>query len=353
MTLPSHKFWSNKTVLLTGHTGFKGGWLALWLATMGARVAGFALPPTTTPNLFAMLGLANRVDSRFGDIRDAAEIAAVMRETKPQIVFHLAAQPLVRAGYAMPLVTFQTNVMGTAHILEAVREVDSVEVALTITTDKVYRNREWSFPYRETDHLGGHDPYSASKAAAELVATCYRDSFLAGRNVRTATARAGNVIGGGDWSCDRLIPDAIRAWDSGNTLMVRRPAATRPWQHVLDPLSGYLVLAEKLFAKADLPTAFNFGPGGAATADVRTVVELARRGYGRGEVTYGDGSDGPHEANLLALDTSQAQAVLGVKPRWPLDISVQKTMSWYRAVAEGGDAWSICQADIAAFEQDA
>lgn len=343
-------FWRGKRVLLTGHTGFKGGWLALWLHRLGAQVCGVALPPATDrPSLFDAAAIANVTDSHFCDIRDAGALAAIVRQARPEVVLHLAAQPLVRLSYSEPLQTFDTNVMGTANLLDALRGLPDVRVALCITTDKVYRNEEWPHPYRESDALGGHDPYSASKAAAELVAACYRDAFLAAQGVALATARAGNVIGGGDWSEDRLLPDAVRAWQGQIALDIRSPNAVRPWQHVLEPLAGYLRLAEMLWTRPELAGPYNFGPPSQDTATVRDVVELARAAYGSGEVVYGQSAQGPHEAGLLALDTSRARSVLGVASRWSLAQGVANTMQWYRALHEGADARALCDAQIAAY----
>lgn len=348
--VPDSRFWQGKRVLLTGHTGFKGGWLALWLHRLGARVIGISLPPSTHPNLFSLASITDVSDSRFGDIREAKTLIELVRQVAPEIVVHLAAQALVRAGYRQPLETFATNVMGTAHLLESLRGQQSVKVALLITTDKVYRNQEWSYPYRENDVLGGHDPYSASKAASELVAASYRDAFLTEQGVAVATARAGNVIGGGDWSADRLIPDAIRAWESGSPLEIRRPSAIRPWQHVLEPLAGYLVLAERLWRQPELAGAYNFGPETNSVATVREVVELACRVYGRGEIIWGDGLEGPHEAGYLALEISKARKELGVSPRWTLSEAVDHTLNWYRNLTLGIDARSLCLADITDYE---
>ncbi|OWW21306.1 CDP-glucose 4,6-dehydratase [Noviherbaspirillum denitrificans] len=350
--LPSPAFWHSKRVVLTGHTGFKGSWLALWLKRLGAEVRGIALPPDTSPALFKLAGVADEVDSHFCDIRDPA-VGTLIREFQPDIVLHLAAQPLVRAGYRQPLDTFSTNVMGTAHVLDALRGLDCVKVALVVTTDKVYLNREWPYPYREDDTLGGHDPYSASKAASEMVARCYRDAYLAQQGVALATARAGNVIGGGDWSADRLIPDAARAWDAGASLSIRSPNATRPWQHVLEPLAGYLVLAEHLWADASFSGAWNFGPASNDTATVRTVVDMARATLGHGDVIWGDNTDGPHEAGCLALETAKARQQLNLLPRWTLQEAVGRTMRWYRSLSEGADAKALCEADIRDYEAPA
>jgi len=349
----SADFWQGKRVLLTGHTGFKGGWLALWLQQLGAVVTGIALPPNTTPNLFESARVAEGMHSHFGDIRDAAKLTEMVQAARPEVVFHLAAQPLVRASYREPVDTFASNVMGTVHLLDALRGLDSVRVAVMVTTDKVYRNLEHPYPYREDDALGGHDPYSASKAASEIVIASYRDAFLARQGVAIASARAGNVIGGGDWSEDRLIPDALRAWQSGRSLEIRRPQAIRPWQHVLEPLRGYLTLAEKLWHEPERAGAYNFGPLTHEAATVRDVIESAREAYGQGELFYGDGTEGPHEAGWLALETAKARVELGVVPRWSLTETVQRTMAWYRAQHEGRDARALCESEMQAYEADA
>lgn len=349
----SSDFWRGLRVLVTGHTGFKGGWLTFRLNQLGAQVTGISLPPNHQPNLFDALGLGELCDSHFIDIRHPDRLKTEIHRVQPEIVFHLAAQPLVRSSYREPLETFSTNVMGTAHVLEALRGLKTVRVAVMVTTDKVYRNREWPWPYREDDALGGYDPYSASKAACEIVIDSYRQAFLQEQGVAVASARAGNVIGGGDWSEDRLIPDAVRAWQSGQTLHIRRPLAIRPWQHVLEPLAGYLRLAEQLMDKPTLAGAWNFGPPSHEAATVRDVIDLARIAYGAGDVDYGDGSEGPHEAGWLALETAKARLTLGVKPRWPLTEAVTRTMHWYRRLADGADARQLCREDIAAYQADA
>ena len=347
---PDPTFWAGKRVLLTGHTGFKGAWLALWLQHLGARVSGLALPPSTKPNLFSLADVQNAVAHRIVDICDAEGLAAAVRDAKPEIVLHLAAQALVRESYRDPLSTFAANVQGTAHLLDAVRRCGEVRVVVAITTDKVYENLDHALPYRETDVLGGHDPYSASKAACEIVVACYRAAFLNVAGTALASARAGNVIGGGDWAANRLLPDAIRAWSAGHVLQIRRPQATRPWQHVLEPLAGYLVLAQTLWAQPALAGAYNFGPNTHEAASVRTVVELAQAAFGRGETIWGDGTEGPHEAGCLALEIAKARNVLGVEPRWSLTESVRRSVGWYREQLVGADACALCLKDISDYE---
>ncbi len=348
--LPSARFWRGKRVALTGHTGFKGAWTALWLRRLGAEVVGISLPPHTAPNLFELVGGEGLCDSRFQDIRDAGSLGSALRTFGPQVVLHLAAQALVRTSYGDPLDTFATNVQGTANLLEAVRTLDCARVVVAVTTDKVYRQGAKRMSYREGDELGGHDPYSASKAAAEMVIASYRDSFLAARGVGVASARAGNVIGGGDWSADRLLPDAVRAWQRGDALEIRHPQAIRPWQHVLEPLAGYLILAERLWESPGLAQAYNFGPQEASAATVKHVAEMAREAYGSGAISYQNDSRQPHEAEWLALDASKARNVLGVKPRWTLNEAVRRTMQWYLLQREGASARSLCEADFSAYE---
>jgi CDP-glucose 4,6-dehydratase len=346
------EFWRGRRVLLTGHTGFKGGWLAIWLARMGACVTGVALPPNTSPSLFEAAGVGDLLARCVMlDIRDAAALATVVYEAQPEVVLHLAAQPLVRRSYAQPVETLATNVMGTAHLLDALRGLSSIQVAVMVTTDKVYRNREWPWPYREDDALGGHDPYSASKAASELVIDSYRKSYLDDQGVRVASARAGNVIGGGDWSEDRLLPDAVRAWQRGEVLEIRRPGAIRPWQHVVEPLAGYLVLAQRLWQGEAATTAYNFGPASDQAAPVRQVIDLAAQAWGVGAQTaWGDGRAGPHESGLLTLETARARVALGAVPRWGLEEAVGRSITWYRRQRAGGSALALCHMDLDAFE---
>lgn len=351
--LPNPEFWQGKRVLLTGHTGFKGSWLLQWLQAMGAQVSGLALPPDTSPNLFSLADLSALCEHHEVDIRDAAATARAVTRANPDIVLHLAAQPLVRASYQDPIGTFSANVMGTAHVLDALRSCANVRSIVAITTDKVYENREWFNPYRETDALGGYDPYSASKAASEIVISSYRRSFFADKGVALVSARAGNVIGGGDWCADRIIPDAVRAWQAGTALSVRRPQAVRPWQHVLEPLCGYLLLAEKAWESSTTNTpiepAWNFGPNTHESASVRQVIEIAQQAFGQGQVRWGDGTEGPHEAGLLMLDASLARAQLGLRSVFPLQQAVGMTLHWYRDLAQGLAARSLCERDIAAY----
>lgn len=345
-------FWKGKKVLLTGHSGFKGGWLSLWLVKMQAEVYGVSLSPNQSPNLFDAADIASAVKSSvFCDIRDRDAFTQHVSNINPDIVFHLAAQPLVRASYRDPLLTFDTNVMGTVHLLNALRDCSNVKSTVIITTDKVYQNREWIWPYRENEALGGYDPYSASKAASEHVISSFRDSFFVNKGVSISSARAGNVIGGGDWSEDRLLPDAVRAWTSGRKLKIRNPDSVRPWQHVVEPIYGYLMLAERTFNDASLAGAYNFGPGQEGADGVRFVAELAARKFGGGEIAFGESERGLHEARTLRLDSSKSRIQLGVKPVWGLSEAVERTMTWYRNFVDGRDARQLCYSDIADFEK--
>jgi CDP-glucose 4,6-dehydratase len=339
-------FWQGRRVLITGHTGFKGSWLALWLNSLGAKVCGISLPPVSSPNLFELTRLEKIIESHFCDLSNLERLKTLVNSHSPEIVFHLAAQPLVRASYLNPVHTFATNFMGSVNVLETLRNLDSVSVAVFITTDKVYRNLEHHYPYREDDELGGHDPYSASKAASEIVISSYRDSFLKKQGVAIASARAGNVIGGGDWSLDRLIPDAVRVWEAGGVLEIRRPEAIRPWQHVLDPLYGYLTLAEQLSSKPHLAGPYNFGPHSHDAVTVRKIIRLANQVYGKGSVTFSEGNEGPHEAGWLALETSKSREILGLNPKFPLSEAVAKTMNWYRSFHSGIDALKLCHIEL-------
>jgi len=342
-------FFHGKRVLLTGHTGFKGAWLAIWLRELGAKVCGVSLPPSTDPSVFDKAKLGTLIESHLCDIRDAQALDRIARAFDPQIVLHLAAQPLVRSSYEAPVETFGTNVMGTVNVLEALRTLPNARVGLVVTSDKVYRNAEWVYPYREDDALGGRDPYSASKAAAEIVTNAYWHSFFQGSKTAIATARAGNVIGGGDWSKDRLLPDAIRAWQSNAPLSVRHPGAHRPWQHVLDALYGYMQLTEALWRDPALAGPWNFGPATHQTATVGAVLELARQAYGSGAIVAGKASPEMHEAGKLMVESAKARERLGFAPRWDLEESVRRTMQWYQKLAQGESALALCLADITAF----
>lgn len=343
--------WSDTNVFVTGHTGFKGSWLSHLLLQKGARVTGLALEPDQTPALFDQLGLSHRMSSVIGDIRDAGLLRRTLDESRPDVVFHMAAQPLVRHSYAEPLETFDVNVMGTAHLLDALRGHDRDLAVVVVTTDKVYRNLEAGEAFREDDPLGGHDPYSASKAGAEIVVESYRHSFFGTGPVRLASARSGNVIGGGDWAVDRIVPDAMRAARDGHILRVRNPGAVRPWQHVLDALNGYMVLAEALReGRAAAATGFNFGPDPADQRTVRALLEAAGR---HGALDWADDSDPahPHEAQLLTLDISKSAGVLDWKPVWDFDAAVRHTVDWYAAVARGEDPRAVTDAQLALFEE--
>jgi CDP-glucose 4,6-dehydratase len=333
----SASFFRDRRVLVTGHTGFKGGWLATWLKLLGARVHGFALPPEGAPSLFDAARVGEGMVSRLGDVRDAAAVEAAVEEADPEVVFHLAAQPLVRRSYDDPVGTYAANVMGTVHLLDALRRAPRVRSVVVVTTDKCYENREWEWGYREDDALGGRDPYSSSKACTELVAAAYRDSFLArraGAPVGVATARAGNVIGGGDWAEDRVVPDTVRALSLGEPVVLRNPGAVRPWQHVLEPLRGYLVLAERLWADPErFARAWNFGPRDDDAVPVGALVERMVAAWGGGSYLARPAADGKHEAGLLRLDCSRARAGLAWTPLLTLDATARMTVDWYRAHA--------------------
>jgi CDP-glucose 4,6-dehydratase len=341
-------FWRGRRVLLTGHTGFKGSWLATWLLDMGAEVFGYALEPPTTPSHFEVCRLAGRMTSTIGDLRDRAGLTRAVQHARPEVVFHLAAQALVRHSYAEPIDTFETNVMGTVYLLEAVRQTPSVAAVVVVTSDKCYQNQDWPWGYREGDPLGGRDPYSASKACAELAAAAYRSSFLEGREppVGLATVRAGNVIGGGDWATDRLVPDALRAIDAGRPLELRNPGATRPWQHVLEPLCGYLMVAESLCRQPrEFSCAWNFGPREDDVVTVAALADLvmrARRSVASHTIVHGSASPGqdppPREEHFLALDSSRARQRLGWRPRWTLPTAVANTVVWHDRCGAPADA---------------
>jgi CDP-glucose 4,6-dehydratase len=345
-------FWNGKRVLVTGHTGFKGSWLSLWLKTRGADVCGFSLAPESSPNLFESLGLDGLIDSRIGDIRDLEFLEQTFRSFQPEIIFHLAAQSLVRRSYREPVDTYTTNVIGTVHVLEAARRTDSAKAIVAITTDKVYENEEHGFGYSEIDRLGGFDPYSNSKACAELAISAYRNSFFSGGKTLIASARAGNVIGGGDWSEDRLLPDVFRSLIFGDELVIRNPNSIRPWQHTLEPLNGYMLLAEKLFeGKNEFATAWNFGPGDDASKPVEFVLKEIEKNWD-GDVNWKiSHGDHPHETNILKLDSSKARGELGWNPILTLPESLKMTIDWYRAFRDKKDLVKVTSKQIEAYQK--
>jgi len=349
-------FWAGRRVFLTGHTGFKGGWLALWLSHLGADVRGYALDPSTQPNLFDVLSLGGRVDDIRGDIRDPKTLDHALTTFAPEVVFHLAAQPLVRLSYADPITTYETNVIGTARVLDAIRRTPSVRAVVSVTTDKCYENKEWVWGYRETDPLGGYDPYSSSKACAEIVSAAFRQSYfppaeIARHGVALATARAGNVIGGGDWSPDRLLPDLVRGFLSGEPVKIRRPHSIRPWQHVLEPLHGYILLAEKLLtADPVYARAYNFGPSDDDARPVSWIADRMTRTWGAGASWILDEDPSPHEAGYLKLDASRAKADLAWTPQLPLGEALDWLVLWYRAHADGVDMQAFTLRQIETYQ---
>jgi CDP-glucose 4,6-dehydratase len=348
---------SGRRVLVTGHTGFKGSWLASWLLSLGAHVTGYALEPPTVPSLFAALHLADHLDDRRGDVRDLAHMRHVLAGADPEVVFHLAAQPLVRRSYAEPVETFATNVMGTANLLEAVRSTPSVRVVVNVTSDKCYENREWEYAYRENDPMGGHDPYSASKGCSELVTAAYQRSFFNHESgAAVATARAGNVIGGGDWAADRIVPDCVRALLAREPVVVRNPLAVRPWQHVLEPLAGYLLLAAGLLSDPQNHVGpWNFGPSQGGNLSVREVVETVLAEWGEGTWTGPPaGATGPREARFLKLDCSKASDLLGWRSVWSAERGLRTAVGWYRGFCRLGVSATELTADcLSAYVRDA
>ena len=342
-------FWDGKRIFVTGHTGFKGSWLCLWLQRLGAEVAGYALDPPTSVNLFDGARVGAGMKSLRGDVRDAERLERSLREREPEIVMHLAAQSLVRRSYEAPLETYETNVLGTTAVLDALRRTQGVRAAVIVTSDKCYDLRSQKERYTEEDALGGYDPYSSSKAAAEFVTAGYRASFWMGRNgVAVATARSGNVIGGGDWSVDRLLPDLISAFSKGRPALVREPDAIRPWQHVLDPLRGYLMLAERLYGapSGGYDAAWNFGPPAANERPVREIADAAARMWGSDASWKPDATEHPHEARVLRLDSAKAAAKLDWRGRIPLDAALERTLSWHKKFSDGADARALAIADI-------
>ena len=342
--------WAGRRVLVTGHTGFKGGWLSLWLHELGADVTGFSLPAPTDPSFFAQTRLGELVTHIEGDVREVAAVEAAVRDARPEVIFHLAAQPLVRLSYEQPVETYATNVMGTAHVLDACRKVEGVRAVVCVTSDKCYENREWAWPYRERDPMGGHDPYSSSKGAAELVISAYRRSFFQS-GMKVASVRAGNVIGGGDWAVDRLVPDIVRALLAGEAPQIRNPDSVRPWQHVIDALSGYLLVAERLLeGEGRFASGWNFGPSDDDTQPVRWIVDEMLRAWGSDLKWEQPKGVQPHEAVLLKLDCSKARTELGWKPRLRLEQALRKVVEWHSAVANGADARAVSRRQLAEYE---
>lgn len=350
-------FWHGKRVFLTGHTGFKGGWLSLWLASMGAKVTGYALTPNTNPSFFDVAQVEGDLEhSYIADIRDLEQLQKAMSEAMPEIVIHMAAQPLVRYSYTYPVATYATNVMGTVHVLEAIRNIDCVRAVIIVTTDKCYENKEWVWGYRENESMGGHDPYSNSKGCAELATSAYRQSFFspekyAEHGVALASARAGNVIGGGDWSEDRLIPDAIKAFEAKEPLIIRNPLATRPWQHVLEPLSGYLILAQALYQDgAKFDGGWNFGPRDEDARSVREVINLLIKNWGSVVSWTQDQSEQPHEAHSLKLDCSKAGQYLNWIPKWTLEQAIENISQWQQAYQQQSNMREMSLKQITSYQ---
>lgn len=349
-------FWKGKKVFLTGHTGFKGSWLCLWLSSMGAEITGYSLEPSTSPSLFDLCNIKELLTNHIvADIRDSQKLQATMQQAQPQIVIHMAAQPLVRESYKNPVETYEVNVMGTVSVLEAVRNCESVTTVVNVTTDKCYENKEWHWGYRENEPLGGYDPYSSSKACSELITSAYRNSFLNsqldGRKIAIASARAGNVIGGGDWAADRLIPDSIRSILNNQKIVIRNPLSIRPWQHVLEPLGGYLLLAEKLFQEGEkFASAWNFGPSDDDAKPVEWIVQEICRKWEGASYEVDNGSH-PHEAQYLKLDCSKAAAELKWRPRWNLGKAIDKIIEFTVAYQAGDNLNDICSKQIEEYQQ--
>jgi CDP-glucose 4,6-dehydratase len=352
-------FWRDRRVFVTGHTGFKGSWLSLWLQQLGADVTGYALAPATDPNLFDVAGVARGMNSVIGDIRDPAHLTQAMQKAAPEIVLHLAAQPIVRRSYADPVETYSTNVMGLVNVFEAIRSVGCVKACVNVTSDKCYENREWAYGYREIDPMGGYDPYSSSKGCAELVTSAYRQSFFStpdtSATVALASARAGNVIGGGDWAQDRLIPDILRAITDHRPVLIRNPSAVRPWQHVLEPLCGYLMLAERLTGASPerYAEAWNFGPAPDDTRPVQWIVERMTQTWGQGASWERDQAAGPHEAHYLSLDCLKAHRDLNWRPVWSIATAIEKIIDWQRALIQQADMRVVITQQINEYVADA
>lgn len=344
--MKSLEFYKGKRVFVTGHTGFKGSWLCKLLVSAGAQVTGYALPPDTQPNLFSLSGLEGEMNSILGDVRDLSSLWAAFETAQPEIVFHLAAQPIVRESYARPVYTYETNVMGTVNLLECVRRCDRVRSVVNVTTDKVYRNHEWEWGYRETDELGGFDPYSNSKSCSELVTESYINSFLKERAVAVSTLRAGNVIGGGDFAKDRIIPDCVRAALKGEVIQVRNPYSVRPYQHVLEPLSAYLLVAQRQYEQPELAGAYNIGPNEEDCITTGELVQLFCDAWGEGVTWESRFSGGPHEANFLKLDCSRIKKVFGWQPKWDIVQAVNQVCTWMKVYQSAGAAAEEIKRDV-------
>lgn len=347
-------FWKGKKVFVTGHTGFKGSWLSLWLQDMGAIVKGYALEPKTTPNLFTEAKVGQNMDSEMGDITDLNQITSSMVSFNPEVLIHMAAQPLVRLSYQDPVLTYATNVMGTVNVLEAARKCDNLKAIVSVTTDKCYENKEWAWGYRENEPMGGHDPYSSSKGCAELVTAAYRKSFFNENNSAfLASARAGNVIGGGDWSDDRLIPDILKAFEKNEPVIVRNPMATRPWQHVLEPLSGYLVLAQHLYEEGgEFAEGWNFGPKDEDCKPVSWILDKIVVKWGKGAAWELDKNNNPHEAGYLKLDCSKAAIQLNWRPKWNLEDTLESIINWHQHYLSGKNIKEQCLLEIAKYQKE-
>lgn len=352
MSVIDPKFWCGKRVFLTGHTGFKGSWLSLWLQSMGAELHGYALNPPTNPALFDEARVAQGMTSVIGDVRDYGSLFEALKQSRAEIVIHMAAQPLVRLSYDQPVETYATNVMGTVHLLEAIRHVGGVRAVVNVTTDKCYENKEWVWGYREDEAMGGYDPYSNSKGCSELVTSAYRRSFFQKSDIALGSARAGNVIGGGDWALDRLVPDILRAFERKEPVVIRNPYATRPWQHVLEPLSGYLTLAQKLYEEGQsYAEGWNFGPNEDDAKPVQRIVEKLVHDWGAGASWQLDCGDHPHEANYLKLDISKAKSRLNWRPRWSLAKALGEITSWHQSWLAGENMQQVCLRQIEQFNQ--
>lgn len=352
MTDIEPEFWAGKRVMLTGHTGFKGSWLSIWLASMKAEVYGFALQPATSPSLYREALVADNLTSVIGDVRDLCAVQSAVESFKPEIIIHMAAQPLVRESYQYPVDTYATNVMGTVHLLEAAKNVDSVQVILNITSDKCYENKEWLWGYREDEPMGGYDPYSSSKGCSELVTSAYRRSFYEERGIAVASARAGNVIGGGDWSADRLIPDIFRAIDKNQPVIIRNPYAIRPWQHVIEPLSGYLILIQKLYVqRQEFSQGWNFGPNDNDVYTVEWIANYIIKSWGDGVSWKLDENSHPHEANYLKLDISKSKLKLDWHPVWSLSTALEMVIDWHKCWKSGSDIKQKCMEQISHYQE--